>query len=187
MADREDRDVERRGGYVEAQRMPAVRGLVTSYVYAGIVGGLVAGLIFAVMEMIFAAAMGMSALMPIRMFASILLGQTALSPATSLSLVLPVAIIAHFAIAAFWGAIFGLIAGSIRGFGSIGAFALAGVVFGTLVWLIDFYVLAPLFWSWFIETNALGQFILHALFYGLPLGLWLGYATRPGPEAGLQR
>lgn len=168
----------RRGGYAEARAVPATQALYASYLLAGIVGGLIAGVVFAAMEMIGAALMGMPAHMPIRMFASILLGKTALAPATPMVTVWPAALISHFAIAAFWGTLFGLVMGAILSLRSVGSLALAGVVFGTLVWLIDFYVLAPAFWPWFANTVVWVQLTMHALFYGLPLGLWVAYGTR---------
>jgi hypothetical protein len=57
-----------------------------------------------------------------------------------------------------------------------GGMALAGMLFGVALWLVNFYIVAPLLgWSWFPEgTNPAVQFLAHALFFGAPVGWLLG-------------
>ena len=54
--------------------------------------------------------------------------------------------------------------------------ALAGMVFGTALWLVNFYIVAPMAgWTWFPEqSNPVVQFLAHAIFFGAPVGWMLG-------------
>lgn len=62
--------------------------------------------------------------------------------------------------------------------------ALAGAALGTIVWVVNFYVVAPIFgWTWFPEmTDPLVQLVAHAGFFGVPLGVYLGWALRRPTE-----
>ena len=58
--------------------------------------------------------------------------------------------------------------------------ALAGAAWGTLLWVVNFYVVAPIAgWVWFPQmTDPLMQFVAHAGFFGVPLGLYVAWALR---------
>lgn len=67
--------------------------------------------------------------------------------------------------------------------------ALTGGAWGTALWLANFYVAAPLFgWTWFPDmTDPLVQFVAHAGFFGVPLGLYVWWALRPRAEPATSR
>lgn len=172
-----DRPAGQRGGYAGA--MPVERAAAQpSFLTAGVVGGLAAGVAFVLAAMVAAVLQGASVLLPFRLFASVFLGEAALTPQVSPVTAVLVGLVAHFAIATAWGFVFGVLTGVVRVIRSSGGLALVGALFGTLVWLIDFYVMAPAFWPWFAAANPVAQFIVHVLFYGVPLGLWVARAVR---------
>ena len=81
-------------------------------------------------------------------------------------------LLVHLLWAAFWGMIFGLIA---RGLHLTGGVAIiSGLVYGLLVMLIMGFIVVPLVGAPDLLrlVGSLSVIIAHALFYGLPLGLW---------------
>jgi hypothetical protein len=54
--------------------------------------------------------------------------------------------------------------------------AVAGTLFGTVLWLVNFYVVAPLAgWTWFpANVHHMIAFLGHAFFFGCPLGWIIG-------------
>ncbi len=43
-----------------------------------------------------------------------------------------------------------------------------------LLWLVNFYVVAPVLFPWFLMANPVVQFLAHTFFFGTVLGLSLG-------------
>src|SRR6266702_7046842 len=81
-------------------------------------------------------------------------------------------LLVHLLWAAFWGLLFGLIA---RGLHLTGGVAIiSGLVYGLLVMLIMGFIVVPLVGAPDLLrlVGSLSVIIAHALFYGLPLGLW---------------
>jgi len=81
-------------------------------------------------------------------------------------------LLVHLLWAAFWGMLFGLIA---RGLHLMeGAAIIGGLVYGLLVMLIMLFVVVPIVGTPDLPRleGSLSFLIAHALFYGLPLGLW---------------
>jgi hypothetical protein len=145
----------------------------------GVAWGLAVGLFFAFLEMIGAAAMGDSPLAPWRAFASVVLGRQALT-ATPLGTALIVGIIAHFALSAVYGVAYALLSGALpkstsRSFGQQ---AVVGLVFGVALYVLNFHVIAPALYPWFQKANQTWQFVLHTIFFGLPLGLAMASSER---------
>jgi hypothetical protein len=141
--------------------------------------GLLVGLFFAIMEMIGAAAMGAPALSPWRAFASTILGQRALTQ-TSLGTAFIVGVIAHFALSAIYGMAYAYIISRVspETRASLGREAAIGLAFGVGLYLLNFQVIARLIYPWFRHVNQTWQFILHTVFFGLPLGLLFGASER---------
>lgn len=135
----------------------------------GIYAGWIAGASFALAEMVAMAVLRISPLQPWRAFASMVGGRAALE-AWPLPVAFAVGFVVHAAIAAFWGVIYNALIGARLGTQS-NAQAMAGVMFGLVVWVVDFFLLATLFWPWFLRANLPFQALVHAAFYGLPLGL----------------
>ncbi|MEI9427294.1 hypothetical protein [Mesorhizobium sp. Cs1299R1N3] len=138
----------------------------------GAVAGIVAGIVFAAFEMIVSAGMmGAGAFfMPLRMIGAIALGSGALDPSYSLMTAGVSGVVVHVVLAIIYGIIFGEIAAALRG---PVAFIGAGSIFGFALWLINFYLIAPAFFPWFLESSPLVQFIAHTFFFGSVLGYYL--------------
>lgn len=144
----------------------------------GVLYGFVAGLVFGVVEIIGSAAMGNPALMPVRMFASVLLGREAFSEVVWLGWVVAVGLVVHFALSALLGLIYGAIESrmSVEGRTSWGRQSAVGLLFGAAVWLVNFQIIARLFYPWFLEVPQFMQLAMHAVTFGLPLGLMFAAA-----------
>lgn len=156
----------------------------------GIEFGLVAGVIFAVMEMVGAAFMGDPIAMPFRMFASVLLGRDALMT-TPLGTAFIVGAIMHLVLSGVFGLIYGLLgsrwAAETRQ--SWGREIVSGLLFGAALWFVNFQLIARAVYPWFLETPQFLQALMHSVFFGLPLALLYTAAERriavpvQGPEA----
>jgi hypothetical protein len=145
----------------------------------GIGFGLIAGVIFALAEMVVAAIMGNSALMPFRMFASILLGAAAMET-TPIGTAFIIGSLVHLALSAAYGLIYGLINArfSTETQTNWGRQAGLGLLFGAILWLVNFQIIARILYPWFLTTPQFLQLLLHALFFGLPLSLMYAGAER---------
>jgi len=137
----------------------------------GITAGVIAGVIFAGMEIIAAAMMGNPALMPVRMFASVVLGRGAMEAPLGTTLV--VGTIAHLVLSAIFGLVYGLVSArsSEPTRTSFGRQAAVGILFGLAVWFVNFQIVARILFPWFLEAPQFLQAMLHGLFFGLPLAL----------------
>jgi uncharacterized membrane protein YagU involved in acid resistance len=137
----------------------------------GITAGLIAGIIFAMMEIAGAAMMGNPPLMPVRMFASVVLGQGAMQGPLGVPLV--VGTIAHLVLSAIFGIVYGLLAArtSEATKTSFGRQAGLGILFGLVVWLVNFHIIARVLYPWFLGAPQFLQAMMHGLFFGLPLAL----------------
>jgi hypothetical protein len=137
----------------------------------GITAGLIAGVIFAMMEIVGAVLMGDPALMPVRMFASVVLGQGAMEGPLGTALL--VGTIAHLALSAVFGIIYGLLAARVSDTTrtSFGRQAAIGILFGLAVWFVNFQIIARVLYPWFLGAPQFLQAVMHGLFFGLPLAL----------------
>ena len=147
-----------------------------------VVTGIVVALVFAAFEMVVAALqMGVeAATMPLRMIGAMVLGAAALEPAYPLLTAALAGVAVHVVLSIVFTAIFAAIAPSLLSvFGlsaTSGNLAVAGVAFGVLLWLVNFYVIAPAAgWTWFPErTDPIVQAVAHAVFFGGLAGWMLG-------------
>jgi len=145
------------------------RSMVLRY---GIPAGIIAGLIFIVVEIIVAGFSGGNFIGPLKMIAGIPLQQP---PETITN---RDALVTGFSFHMFYSLVFGLIAASLVV--TISAFRSSpirliylGTLFGILIWFINFYILAPAVNAiWFSKANPLTQFLLHALGFGMILGIY---------------
>ncbi len=153
----------------------------------GIVGGVIAGIIFAMAEMLGGRfVLDNPLFMPLKMIASVPLGD---KPGTiGLETAIPVGLVTHLFFSALFGLVFALVAENIAALRrSALAMAASASVYGTLLWLVNFYVIAPaLGRNWFTTTSAPAQFIFHTFFFGTVLGLYLASAL-PAAEPGERR
>lgn len=125
--------------------------------------GLVAGLVFLVMELVLVAATTGSPWGPPRMIAAIGMGEGVLpapgSPPTFDLTVLIVAMLIHFALSVvlglIWAALFGRMAGTLA--------LIVGAVFGLAVYGLHFYGLTAVF-PWFAMARGWVAIVSHAAF-----------------------
>jgi hypothetical protein len=148
-----------------------------TWLAAGAAFGLVAGLFFALFEMVAAWQMGDGFWMPLRMIGAILLGADALEPTYSLAGAAIAGALLHMMLSALYGAMFAAIA-SVGGLLSRPARVAAATVYGLALWLANFYVVASFAFEWFQDADPLVQFLAHTFVYGSLLGLLLA-AVRP--------
>lgn len=163
----------------ETARGDTGRGLAQGMGY-----GLIAGLVFGTVEIIGSAAMGNPALMPVRTFASVLLGREAFSEVVWIGWAVAVGLGVHFALSALFGLIYGAIESrmSREGRTSWGRQSAVGLLFGAAIWLVNFQIIARLFYPWFLEAPQFLQLALHAVTFGLPLALMFASAERYQPK-----
>ncbi len=139
---------------------------------AAISAGLIAGLIFMMLEMILVATIGGgSPWGPPRMIAAIAMGAEVLPPPASFDMgVFVVAMMVHFALSILLGIVFAAIAEAARW--RTAAASAFGLAFGLLIYLFHFYGMTALF-PWFAMARGAISIFAHAAF-----GLVLGYSYR---------
>jgi hypothetical protein len=135
--------------------------------------GVLGGILFALFEMLAAAVlMGPDAFfMPLRMIGAMVLGAGALDPGSPLAVAAVTGLVIHVVLSILFALIFAAMASPTAATTTL---ALAGIVYGIVLWLVNFYAVAPLAgWRWFPDqTNPVVQLIAHAFFYGCPVA-WL--------------
>lgn len=166
---------------MSATRLDARSGIST-WAIGGLVAGLGSGVIFLAFEMLAAGLLTANAFGPPRMMGATVLGTGALPPQPTLGLavVLPVALLVHFTLSGAFGVTFGVVAGSLSFLrSSFGMLVAAATVFGLGLWIVNFYVMAPILgWDWFAMANPVIQFLAHTVFFGLPVGLLMASRAR---------
>jgi hypothetical protein len=128
--------------------------------------------------MLASVAAGQSAMGPFRMAAGVFFGSGALQFGAGSALL--AGALVGIVVSAVFGVIYGLINARLplEAHTNTGTQAVLGLVFGAAVWLVMIQILARIAWPWFLEANQLLQFILHAVFFGLPLGLMYAASER---------
>jgi hypothetical protein len=110
------------------------------------------------------------------MAGAIVLGWSALDPAYPLLNAAIAGLVVHVLLSAAFGAVLGMIVTLAPVLARPAAASLGtGLLYGSLVWLLNFFVIAPAAdWTWFVEeANPNAQFVAHTAFYGGTLGLYL--------------
>jgi len=141
----------------------------------GVWAGLIAGVVFMMTEMLLVwLVQGDSPWGPPRMIAAMILGEEVLPPATfSLGTIL-VAMMVHFALSIIYGLIGAWI---VHRFDMVGALMI-GAVYGFAIYIVNFHVIVPALFSWFVTARGGVSLVSHILF-----GMALGGAYRPSPAA----
>jgi uncharacterized membrane protein YagU involved in acid resistance len=155
-----------------------------AWVKYGALGGLIAGIVFAMFEMIMAALLnGASAFWnPLRMIGATVLGKEALSPDYGLVTAALTGMIVHMMFAVVFGIVFALALAFVPGLArSAGMLIVAASLYGLLLWVVNFYVVAPVAgWNWFPDkSEPLVQFVAHTFFFGTVLGLVIQRGVSP--------
>ncbi len=147
----------------------------------GIVGGMIAGIVFLLFEMFVSVALGGPFLMPLIMIGSIVLGTQALSPAFPLATAALAGIFLHLTLSAIFGVTFVYLLAFGRQLGASGPMLLLyGSLFGLALWIVNFQILGRFLWPQFLMADQLWMgFIAHTFFYGTVIGGYIA-AVRPG-------
>jgi hypothetical protein len=140
--------------------------------------GIAAGIVFALVQMAESAVAGEPALTPLRLFGSVVLGQAALN--VTFGFVAIAGAVVHLVLSATYGAIYGALNARVppRRRRSVADQALAGLVYGTAIWLVNFQLIARFAYPWFLDEPQDLEWMTHALFFGLPLGLMYAAVAR---------
>jgi hypothetical protein len=175
---------------MEDLRVATTRRASGWWIGQGAISGLLAGAAFLAFEIAVAATtMGAAwALFPLRMIGGILLGRGALDPASPAPAAVAAGLLVHVTLSAAFGALFASMLQQGREPAAqrpIGVMLAASAAYGFTLWLVNFYVIAPLAgWPWFPrDTNPVIQFLAHAVVYGLFLGSYLD-RVETGQRAG---
>lgn len=141
--------------------------------------GVIAGTAFAVAQVISALVQGQSVETPFRMFAGIMLGDSAFN-GTSAALAIFVGAVVLVALSAAFGFFYGVYNSALSSETrrSWNRQAMLGVLYGFMLWLVNFQFFARAHYPWFLEGPQGPQLAILTLFYGLPLGLMYVAAER---------
>ena len=145
---------------------------------AGLIGGVIAGIAFAMFEMVMAAVLnGPDAFfMPLRMIGAIALGMSALDPSSSLLTAGAAGLLVHMALSMMYGVAVAAVIASVPGLNrSTAAVIATAAIAGFGLWIANFFILAGAFgWSWFPDSqNVAVQAVAHTVMFGMILGLTL--------------
>lgn len=140
---------------------------------AAIWAGVIAGVVFMMLEMLLVGTIGgQSPWGPPRMIAAMVMGKDVLPPPATFNFgIMMVAMMIHFMMSIVLGMILGWIISDWR-MGLAAALGV-GVVFGLLVYFVDFYLMSAVF-PWFAMARGGIAIFSHAMF-GLVLG-WVYHA-----------
>lgn len=145
---------------------------------AAVWAGIIAGLAFLIAEMLLVwLVMGMSPWAPPRMMAAILLGKDVLPPPADFSLAaLAAAMAVHLPLSIAYGLLLGWIVRRLE----MGAALLAGAAFGLVaVYLVNFYLIAPVLFPWFVEARNWISIAAHLGFGMVAAGAYVALRYRP--------
>lgn len=141
-------------------------------VLAGSVTGVIAGVVFAMFEMVMASIQGDGFFMPLRMIGAIVLGEDALMPSYSLAGAGITGLLVHMMMSVVFGAVFGAIVAFVPAIGESNLLLVgAATAYGFMLWIVNFYVIAPVAFEWFGMADSTVQFIAHTFFFGTALGI----------------
>ena len=144
----------------------------------GVGVGVVAGVLFLIVEIVIGASRA-SPLAPFRFAASLSVGMPALLQMPSVSAVI-LGGLTHLLLSSIYGFAFAwLNEGSPPGVqGAFGRQTALGSLFGLVLWLVNFQMVARLLFPWFLAVPPLEQALAHVFAFGLPLGALYAAARR---------
>ncbi len=144
----------------------------------GLIFGVLSGIALMVAEVVAAVATGVPAIRPSQMAASIVLGRSAFTAGGDDIAVLGNAV--HLALSALFGLAYSELLGRAPGATarSYAREAGLGLAYGAALWALNFQLIARAAYPWFLDAPQFQQAVLHAVFYGLPLGLMLAAGER---------
>ncbi len=145
----------------------------------GIVGGLIAGAVFLIAQMVINRLLGDPATEPLRAYGSLIMGEEVMTR-TDAGPVVAGALL-WMGLAALFGVLFAFIVAALKQLGRKASWLLPihGMIFGLILWLVLFRGIFPGISDGFDQLSQLWNgFVAHTFFYGLPLGAYIG-SVRP--------
>lgn len=144
---------------------------LTSFALRGALGGIAGGVVFGALNMWFAHSMGMPADMPLMMIATIVQGEAALAAGTASSVL---GLVVHMILSASFGVVLALL---IRRLRTDALRALAGLVFGLGLYLVNFLVISPIAFGVFQDANQPLELTTHLVFGSVAVLFLLDWRT----------
>jgi uncharacterized membrane protein YagU involved in acid resistance len=148
-----------------------------AWIGKGASAGVVAGIVFALFQIGYALLSGQAWSAPLRLIGAVGLGREALQPQYPLLSAAVSGVIIHLLFSVVMGVVFGALVAGLQALAvNPGVLMVSASLFGMLLWLINFYVVAPAAgWEWFPnQTSAFWQgFVAHTFFFGTVVGAWL--------------
>lgn len=155
----------------------------------GLFGGLFAGGVFAAVQTLIAAASGRPPGAPWNLFSSLLFGREVIGAGYNFGYFL-LDMVFHFALAALYGLVFGVVIAHLpkKVRDSYAAEAALGVAFGFALWVVNIAWIARAFFAWSDTAQMPGtQLATHLFAFGLPLGYFLCLRVRDYEVPGVHR
>jgi uncharacterized membrane protein YagU involved in acid resistance len=140
----------------------------------GSIGGLIAGAAFIGATMWFASSLGDPADAPLMMISTLVQGEEAMEAGTASP---ALGLLVHAVLSAAFGVVFALIAPRLATNGTV---ALAGTIYGALLYVVNFLVIAPLAFPIFEAANQPFELVVHVLFGTLLSLAFFGSDVRRG-------
>ncbi|HEX3482379.1 MAG TPA: hypothetical protein VHT91_45495 [Kofleriaceae bacterium] len=158
---------------------PIAMADVSRSVHQGVGSGLLAGATFAVAQVIAAVTSGAPAVIIFRRSASVLLGPAALTT-TPTAIAVVVGLIAHAYLSTIYGLSYGVYNSALSAptRHSAPRQAAIGALYGVVLWLVNLELFARIVFPWLLAVSQPVQVFLHAVCFGLPLGLRYAAAER---------
>lgn len=152
---------------------------VSRSVQQGVGSGLRAGAVFAAAQVIAAVTTGDPAVIAFRRSASVLLGPAALTT-TPTAIAVVVGLIAHAYLSTMYGLSYGVYNSALSAPTrcSVPRQAAIGALYGVALWLVNLELFARIVFPWLLAVSQPVQVFLHAVCFGLPLGLRYAAAAR---------
>ena len=150
-------------------------------IQGALLAGLIAGLVFLILEMALMPLLGMSTMAPLQMMGAILLGPEVLPPVAITAGVVAAALAVHFVLSIIFAFILGAFINQ-RRFGS----ALSvGLVFGLVLYVVNFYIFTG-FFPWFAEARNWVSVVAHLVFGATAALVYLRVEAGAFGKAGLE-
>jgi hypothetical protein len=154
-------------------------------------GGIVAGVVFVLFEMLAVTLTpGVTDVFrPFRIRSAIVFGPEVIDSTTPAGASIVTGSLIHLGLSSLFGSCLGtFLAKRGRLTRSLRGLILAEVLYGLVLWLVNIYTVAPAMgWTWFLEeTDPVVQALGHTLFFGVPLALFLYWASAPRRHLGLE-
>ena len=129
--------------------------------FAGVLAGLIAGAVYLLAQMLFAALHGGAAWEPLQRFSAMLLGDDVLPPPGEIDLTIAgFALLIHFGLAIVFGRVVDLVVTDHAPAAAVGWGALVGLA----LYGLDYWLVTPVAFPWFENARGLTTLIDHLLF-----------------------